>query len=177
MRNNYCTQCENKCYYNFHENTPYYYEYTIIKESVTLDNLKALYCESTSKLSNYEQIKNGLENEVKIQFNNCLKLQEDVKNHVDELKKIALNKSSFESSEDYINEIIITEKQEHKPGWEARVSGYEELKKKHKMIRDAYNGQQIINQNFEDFKRKYLEDEYGNIPETKKEDGKKCLIF
>ena len=177
MKNEYCTVCEGKCYYNVHANTEYYYEYSMVQETVTLEKLKNMYCESSSKLSNYEQIKNGLENEVKIQFNNCLKLQEDVKNHVDKLKKIALNKSSFESSEDYINEIIITEKQEHRPGWEARVTGLEELKKKHQLIRDAYKGNQIINQNFEDFKRKYLEDEYGNIPETKKEDGKKCLIF
>ena len=45
------------------------------------------------------------------------------------------------------------------------------------MIRDAYNGNQVINQNFEDFKKKYLEDEYGNIPDIKKEDEKKCSIF
>ena len=93
------------------------------------------------------------------------------------MKKIALNKSSFESSEDYINEIIITEKQEHKPGWEARVSSYEELKKKHKMIRDAYNGQQIINQDFEEFKKKYIMDENENIPNTKIDKDKTCSIF
>ncbi len=177
MENEYCTVCEGKCYYDVHANTEYYYEYSVEQETVTLEKLKNLYCESTSNLSNYEQIKNGLENEIKIQFNNCLKLQEEVKNHVDELKKIALNKSSFESSEDYINEIIITEKQERRPGWEARVTGLEELKKKHQLIRDAYNGNQVINQNFEDFKRKYLEDEYGNIPDIKKEDEKKCFIF
>ena len=114
---------------------------------------------------------------MKIQFNNCLKLQEEVKKHIDKLKKIALNKSSFESSEDYINEIIITEKQEHKPGWEARVSSYEELKKKHKMIRDAYNGQQIINQDFEEFKKKYIMDENENIQNTKIDKDKFCSIF
>ena len=177
MRKEYCIICEGKCHYKLHENTPYYYEYSTVKETITLEKLKELYCTSKSNLSNYEQIKNGLENEVKIQFNNCLKLQEEVKKHIDKLKKIALNKSSFESSEDYINEIIITEKQEHKPGWEARVSGYEELKKKHKMIRDAYNGQQIINQDFEEFKKKYIMDENENIPNTKIDKDKTCSIF
>ena len=51
------------------------------------------------------------------------------------------------------------------------------IKKKNQLIRDAYNGNQVINQNFEDFKKKYLEDEYGNIPDIKKEDEKKCSIF
>ena len=160
MKNGYCTVCERRCNYNSHAATEYYYEYSVIKEKVTLENLKNLYFENISNLSKYEQIKNGLENEVKKQFNNSLKLQEDVKNHVDKLKKIALNKLSFESFENYINEIIITEKQERKPGWESRVTGYEELKKKHQMIIDAYNGNQIINQNFEDFKKKYIQDEY-----------------
>ena len=45
------------------------------------------------------------------------------------------------------------------------------------MIRDAYNGQQVINQNFEDFKKKYLEDEYDNIPDNKNDKDKKCSIF
>ena len=51
------------------------------------------------------------------------------------------------------------------------------IKKKNQLIRDAYNGNQVINQNFEDFKKKYLEDEYGNIPDNKNEKNKKCSIF
>ena len=42
----------------------------------------------------------------------CLNTQEKIKESVDKLKKIALNSNSYESSEDYIDIMIESEKSE-----------------------------------------------------------------
>ena len=100
-----------------------------------------------------------------------LNTQEKIKESVDKLKKIALNSNSYESSEDYIDLMIESEKSEKKIGYKERIRGYEELKKQHKLLKDTYNKEKSTTKTFEEFKQEFLEKE-----EKAKKDGN-CNIY
>ena len=101
----------------------------------------------------------------------CLNTQEQIKTSVDKLKRIALNSNSYESSEEYIELFIESEKSEKKKGYKERIRGYEELKKQHQILREAYRNENSTTKSFEEFKKEFLEKEQ-NI---KKDEN--CIIF
>ena len=80
------------------------------------------------------------------------------------MKRISLNQVSFETSESFIENFILSEKNQRKEGWQSRVKGYEELLKKHKLLRRIYQNENITI-DFVNFKREkidnFLTDELG----------------
>ena len=83
-----------------------------------------------------KQIKNHLIN-LNIE---CMETQENLTKNINELQSIALNKSAFNSVEEHIDELILTEKSEHKDGWQERVEGYLILKKQKENYRKICEG-------------------------------------
>ena len=171
IRNGYCTECPKKCHHTLHQNLPIIYVSKVKVNKVTDADLERRYYDSKSTLDKKTQYINGLKNDFTNITMSCLNTQEKIKESVDKLKKIALNSNSYESSEDYIDLMIESEKSEKKKGYKERIRGYEELKKQHKLLKDAYNKENSTTKTFEEFKREFLEKE-----EQAKKDGN-CNIY
>ena len=171
MRNGYCTECPGKCHHEIHKNLPILWVSKEEENTVTDKDLEKRYYDSKSKLTKEAQYINGLKNDFNKITLNCLNTQEKIKNSVDKLKMIALNSNSYESSEEYIDLLIESEKSEKKKGYQQRIKGYEELKKQHQILREAYKNENSTAKSFEQFKNEFLEKEQ----KAKKDEN--CSIF
>ena len=170
-RNGYCTECPGKCYHTIHQNLPILWVSEEKEDVVTDKDLEKRYYDEKSKLSKQAQYIIGLKNDFMYITMSCLNTQEQIKNSVDRLKKIALNSNSYESSEEYIDLLIESEKSEKKKGYLDRVRGLEELKKQHQILREAYKNENSTTKTFEQFKAEFLENEQ----KAKKDEN--CNIF
>lgn len=65
MRNNYCRICPSKCIWSVHKNLPYRFEYTLVQETVTLEDIKTKYKEAEEeagkKISLIDKIEKSLQ--------------------------------------------------------------------------------------------------------------------
>ena len=169
--NGYCTECPGKCHHSIHQNLPILLVCEDKEEVVTDKDLEKRYYNAKSKLSKEAQYINGLKADFMNITINCMNTQEQIKNSVDKLKQIALNSNSYESSEEYIDLLIESEKSEKKIGYKERIIGLKELKKQHQILREAYKNENSTTKTFEQFKKEFLEKE-----QNVKKQGD-CFIF
>jgi GTP-binding protein EngB required for normal cell division len=169
--NGYCTECPGRCHHSIHQNLPILLVSEEKEVVVTDKDLEKRYYDEKSKLSKQAQYINGLKNDFMHITMSCMNIQEQIKNSVDKLKKIALNSNSYESSEDYIDFLIESEKSERKKGYLERIKGLEELKKQHQILREVYKNENSTTKSFEQFKKEFLEKEQN----AKKDEN--CCIF
>ena len=144
-----CVKCKGKCHWTQHKNLPYIYQEELVEETVTLDDLKKLYYDSKSELDTKTQLIQGAKKDL-IELNrNCLDIQDLITKGINRLKEIALNKSVFATSEEYIDLLIQTEQSENKPGYEIRIEGLKLLKNQKKTLREIYErkNNQLLNMN------------------------------
>ena len=132
-----CVICP-KCHWTIHINWAY-----IIKEKVSyvdaeFAELKQKYSNSKSSLSVKTQMLHNLKLELISLNKECLDTQELITEGINRLKEIALNKSVFATSEEYIEMLIQGEKQEHNEGYEVRIQGLQMLLKQKRMLREVY---------------------------------------
>ena len=168
-----CNVCKGKCHWTQHKNLPYIYQEELVEETVTLDDLKKLYYDSKSELDTKTQLIKGAKKDL-IELNrHCLDIQDLITNGINRLKEIALNKSVFATSEEYIDLLIQTEQSESKPGYEIRIEGLKLLKNQKKTLREIYERKNNQLMNITSFIDESLENEYkiGDINETN------CIIF
>ena len=122
-----CKVCPQKCYWSFHKNTPYQYEFYETEETQTLKEISDRYEVAESS-------KNKLENLI-VQINKRIsKIDRGIEQNLQEarnslcrLQEIALMPNPM-THEEYIDILIETEKRECKLGWEDRVKGLEVAK-------------------------------------------------
>ena len=169
--NGYCTECPGRCHHSIHQNLPILLVSEEKEVVVTDKDLEKRYYDEKSKLSKQAIYINGLKNDFMHITMSCMNIQEQIKNSVDKLKKIALNSNSYESSEDYIDFLIESEKSERKKGYLERIKGLEELKKQHQILREVYKNENSTTKSFEQFKKEFLEKEQN----AKKDEN--CCIF
>lgn len=95
------------------------------------------------------------------------------------MAQIALNPNTL-NSEEYIEILIKSEKQEKKSGWQKRVDGLEVMKKQQKLIRDSFQGN-VKNEEFKKFKKELIErqsqEAYQNIINGQDVQKNSCNIF
>lgn len=151
----YCTQCPSKCHWTNHHNAPYIIKTVKVKQKVTLEDLKKKYDDGNKNLSLSQRLMNGMIKEGKEILSKCMNIQENIKDIVNKLARIALNPNTL-NSEEYIELLIRSEKQEQKTGWQKRVDGLEAMKKQQKLIRQAFKGE-MKNDEFEKFKNELIE--------------------
>ena len=99
---------------------------------------------------------------------------------INEIHKIALNKSVFSSVEEHIDELIILEKIEHREGWQERVEGLEILKKQKQEYRKLCEGKNEDLVQMSKFIKSTYEDDKALQDFINKEKGKnteKCIIY
>ena len=173
MDNGKCTFCPNKCSWQEHENRDYIWEeYEDIVEK-TDEDLKEKYVKKKCEKSKKEQILEGLEKDIIKENSNLIKTQEEMKDTINELRKIALKKEVFENAEKHIDLLIENEKSEHKPGYLERIRYFNILKKQKKQLREIYHGEFNDAKKIEDFLRNFCREE---IRRQMKERGC-CNIF
>ena len=124
------------------------------EEVVTLDELKKKYCDTKSDFDKKTQLFLGAKQDITNLNVECINTQYLITKSINRLQQITLSKTVFESSEEYIELLIETEKSEHKEGWQTRIEGLELLKQQKKMLREIYKGE---NQKMNDM-RKFIED-------------------
>ena len=125
ISNNYCIKCKNKCHWTKQKNRPYYYLDYMAEEVVTLDEIKKKYRDTKSDFDKKTQLFLGAKQDLTNLNVECINTQDLITKSINRLQQITLNKTVFESSEEYIELLIETEKSECKEGWKTRI---EELK-------------------------------------------------
>lgn len=171
--NSRCTVCKGKCHWKQHKNLPYIYKDIEVEETVTLDELKKLYFDSKSQLDTKTQLIKGAKNDLIDLNKHCLDIQDLITSGINRLKEIALNKSVFATSEEYIDLLIQTEQTDQKPGYQVRIEGLKLLKNQKKTLREIYERRNIQLLDINKFIDDNLEKEYklGDVNEID------CLIF
>ena len=124
------------------------------EEVVTLDELKKKYCDTKSDFDKKTQLFLGAKQDLTNLNVECINTQDLITKSINRLLQMALNKTVFESSEEYIELLIETEKSELKEGWKTRIEELKLLKQHKKMLREIYKGE---NQMMKDM-RKFIED-------------------
>ena len=77
-----------------------------------------------------------------------------MKDTINELKRIAINKNVFENAEQHIDLLIENEKYEQKPGYLKRIEAFNILKKQKKQLREIYNGEYPDTKKINEFVKK-----------------------
>lgn len=179
----HCLYCPKQCHWREHKNRPYEIVDYQEDQVITLDYVKQKYFNSNSKLiSKSETLKNIKTHLINLNIE-CMETQNKMMNCINELHKIALNKSVFNSVEEHIDELILVEKAEHKEGWQNRVEGLQILKKQKHDYRILCEGKnddllamsQFIKSSFEDDKA--LEDFISKENGANVFHNPKCNIF
>jgi GTP-binding protein EngB required for normal cell division len=179
----HCLYCPKKCHWTQHKNRPYEIVDYQEEQIITLDYVKHKYFKSNSNLiSKSETLRN-----IKTQLINlnieCMETQNKMMKCINEIHKIALNKSVYNSVEEHIDELILVEKAEHKDGWQNRVEGLLILKKQkhdYRILCEGKNNDLITMSNFI---KSSFEDDKALEEFISKENGtninqyKKCNIF
>ena len=120
-KNGYCIKCPGKCYWNMHKNIPYKFVYKTKQVEKIIEELKEKYTDAKNQLSTSQQMVDRMEKELMEYENECLEIQENIKNNLNNLEKIALNKDSHELTEKYLTNMIINERNEKKEGYNDRI--------------------------------------------------------
>ena len=130
MKDGYCKVCPDKCHWSKHENTPFYYKYfdEMIKVKRTHENLKERYFSAKSEKSKLENMISTSEIILGHLQAKLYKIIERAMRSKKRLEQIALKPNPLSEIE-YLNLLIETEKEEHKPGWERRVGMCQQLRK------------------------------------------------
>jgi len=133
-KSGYCNVCPQKCHWEKHTNTPYYFEYYDEQEQRTYDDLKRKYetaksdkNKSQSMIASSEQILTQLQAKV-------YSLLDLIRTSIHRLDDIALRPNPLSDIE-YIDLLIESEKREHKQGWQNRVRQYEKIRKEAQVLK------------------------------------------
>lgn len=124
----YCTACPQGCHWQMHKNMRYYF--TVESETVTktAQDVKDQYeAAKKKKLSHSELVTAMLEDYTQTQLR-VSKLLEEVRKHVNLLRKIALRDDPL-SQVEYIDQMIMSEQSAKKPGWQNRISQLQVVRK------------------------------------------------
>ena len=134
MRYGNCTVCPNKCHWEKHSNTPYYFEYYYEYEKRTYDDLKKRYdTAQSSKNKTQSMISSSERILVQLQAQ-VYALLDQMRFSIHRLDEIALRPNPLTDIE-YIELLIESEKREHKPGWKERICQYERIKRDAQMLK------------------------------------------
>ena len=140
FKNYYCTVCKNKCHWSVHKNLKYEFVEYMEEETVTLKDMEAYYYDCKKQLEVTRQLLMYSKSDI-IKLNlECISTQQKIMANAIRLKEIALNKTVFESAEEYIDMLIIDEKDLHKEGWQTRVKEMEIVKEHQKKLLEIFQG-------------------------------------
>ncbi|EDR22376.1 hypothetical protein, conserved [Entamoeba dispar SAW760] len=131
--NGYCKVCG--CHYTQHANGKYRFDYITETKQQTAQEVLERYNEGKKGMASAENLLNKLEDEyIKIQMD-CYDKELKIIKCINRLSSIALN-DKVTSSNEYLDQLIKTENEEMKSGYQKRVEGYKQLKQSNEIIED-----------------------------------------
>ena len=132
----YCTVCPDKCHWSQHRNTPFEYVQKIEEFKHTSEELKEKYYSATSRKSQFEQFRQGIERDIRRARKDVKQNIEDARNCANRINEIALNPSAYQTVE-YFEVLIQNAKEERKPGWQQYVEQLVSLRDDHEFLREV----------------------------------------
>ena len=129
MKGEHCRVCPDKCHWTEPKNTPYYYKYfdDMIKVKRTHQNLKERYFSAQSEKSKLENMVSSSELILSQLQAKLYKLIERARESKKRLEDIALKPNPLSENE-YLDLLIATEEEQHKPEWNKHVKMYKQLR-------------------------------------------------
>ena len=154
---------------------PYIFEYYEVDEVKEYTELKKEFCDSKSKVPEFQQVLQGLEQKYDNKFIDCFEICEKLNKSVNELKRIALNANANQKTEEYINLLIQNEKKTQSNGWIENCNRLEEIKKYHHMIAGLISGEDLM-EKLKNYRKKTLKEREILKKEIMNKESS-CIIF
>ncbi|KAI2646623.1 hypothetical protein H4Q32_025555 [Labeo rohita] len=142
MEHGKCTVCPGKCVWNVHFNQKYRWEYVKEKRKETYQDLKRRFEDAHGEVMSKEKIFNELKNELQVVRKIVTGLIEKSQKSLVRLQEIALKPNPL-STPQYIDLMIMTEKQEAKPGFQDRIQSLMEVRKNAETISKVSTGEAL----------------------------------
>ena len=171
----FCKRCDKNCIWSVHKNLPYIFEYYEVEEEREYENLKKEFYDSTSKVPEFQQVLQGLEQKYDDKFIDCFEICEKLNRSVNELKALALNANANQRTEEYINLLIENEKRTQSDGWVQRNARLEDIKKYHHLIAKLISGEDLM-ENLKNYRKKTLK-EREKLKKALSDSNSTCIIF
>ena len=139
MEDENCTVCTGKCHWSQHVNDQYRIQWRKRTEMRTVEDLKKKYYDAKSGKSKYESIVGGLEQELERKGAEVYENIKQARECVQSLEEIALKPNPL-SEVEYIELMIESEKQQKRPGFNARIATLTKVKKQAKLLSKVTKG-------------------------------------
>lgn len=124
----FCGVCPGRCHWSCHVNSQFKYEYVVEMQEQTNEDMKRTYAEKLKGRTDKASVINAMVQTFEEIQLKVLKDSRDVRDGLSRLREIALREDPL-SHLDYIDQMILAEKQECEPGWQERISQLYELRK------------------------------------------------
>lgn len=141
-----CRICPRKCNWSEHKNHPYLIEYKLVTETRTVEDLKQKYYKAMEGKATAEKMMRSLEESLQKVHLQVLTMIKQAQHSVRRLDEIALKPNPLTELE-YIEVLIESEKRGAKPGYQQRISYYEEAKRQAEMlskVKDEKESQKLM---------------------------------
>ena len=138
MENDHCTICKGKCPYQAHVNSTQVI--TMVDKTVTVDDqeMKQRYCQAESDKSAYEQIKDGLENEIRTTQMLSLQIHLEIQECFMELDKIAAVPNVYDTAKYFDLLIKAEENKDQTPETLANLKELRYMREKERELAELY---------------------------------------
>lgn len=124
----YCRICPCNCHWSNYHNLPYIIEYHTVEETRTSADLKTKYDTAKTQKTTAEAMIAKNEDQLAQLHAEVHLLIGQTHESIERLKEIALKPNPMTEIE-YLDLLIQSEQQDHKPGWQKRVEKYREFRK------------------------------------------------
>uniref|UniRef100_A0AAV2KBS5 Septin-type G domain-containing protein n=1 Tax=Knipowitschia caucasica TaxID=637954 RepID=A0AAV2KBS5_KNICA len=111
-----CNVCPKKCHWTKHFNQKYKWVYVTVTKKQTMEDLKKKYLDASQAKAPVEMLMDKLRQEYNQQEQQVNDIVKQATSALNRLKQIALKPTGLSTLE-YIDLLIQSEKNEHKPGW------------------------------------------------------------
>ncbi|XP_078272193.1 uncharacterized protein LOC144602944 [Rhinoraja longicauda] len=138
-----CMVCPEKCIWSVHFNQKYKFDYVKKKQKRTYSALKEKYEKAYGAKMSQQNIMETLEQEFDEVENTVLELIEQLSGSIRRLEEIALRPNPL-STPAYIDLMILSEKEEVKPGFLERIQTLREVKERAELIQKVANNEKML---------------------------------
>eukprot|EP01084_Bolivina_argentea_P259850 438645_1 len=158
MTDGYCTSCPKKCEWHRHSNKPYVIRRETVTVYKTIDEMAKNYNEGKKEAANCENVMKNILAKIEKTEKQIRETIVNMKNSVNRLKEIALNKNIL-TDDQYFDTLIQAEQDEKRKGYRNRVLQLKSLKDQNKLLRDVHSGKEPIswanNQDLKKYKQQF----------------------
>jgi predicted nucleotidyltransferase len=126
-QNGYCKVCPRKCFWETHQNQPFYWDFKEVEETRTAEDLKRKYQDAMKGQTSHKAMVANLHRRYEDVKNDLRKRIDEARQCVNRLEEIAARPNPL-SEIDYIDILIDAEQQEKKSGWAQRVKHLQEAR-------------------------------------------------